>query len=177
MKINFPIISAVILLIGLFFYFGIVVPNGECITKTEEKIVRGNSLSGVLENGESVKVLFGFYDCNEVKREDIVVYNYAGNHEPIIKIVKGVPGDNFSFKKSGYGWNILIGNRVVNNSRNQPYLLDEESYKILLLYKNDYQGVIPANTYLILGNLPAGSLDSSRFGLISAEDILGAVAK
>jgi signal peptidase I len=147
----------------------------DCPTKTEERIVRGNSLSGLIEPGQTIEILLGYYDCNIVKRGDIVVYNYAGDINPIIKVVKAISGDSFQMKKAGVGWNILINNEIVKNSQNQPYIIDESGYKMLSLYINDYKGVIPENAYLILGNLTGGSLDSTRFGLIDKSDILGKV--
>ena len=48
---------------------------------------------------------------------------------------------------------------------------------MLELYINDYQGVIPANAYLILGNQAEGSLDSIRFGLIGKEGIVGKIVQ
>lgn len=149
--------------------------NG-CVTKIEDRLVRGNSLSGLIEPGQTVKILFGFYDCNEIEREDIVAYNYAGNSEPIIKIVKGISGDKFQLELAESGdRHILINGEILKNSQNQPYVLNEKGYRMLSLYEKDYKGIIPQNAYLILGNLSNGSLDSSRFGLIDKSDILGKV--
>lgn len=150
--------------------------QNNCIAKTEERLVRGNSLSGLVEPGQTVKILFGFYDCNEIKRGDIAAYNYAGNPEPIIKIIKGISGDKFNLKsaESG-GWNVIINDEIVKNSQNQPYVLKEKGYKMLSLYEKDYKGVIPENAYLILGNAANGTLDSSVFGFIDKSDILGKV--
>lgn len=144
-----------------------------CVTKIENRLVRGNSLSGLIEDGTSVKILFGFYDCNEVMAGDIIVYNYSGDPEPLIKIIKAVPGDKFQLKQSPDGWNILVNGETLKNSRNEVYELDERGYRMLSLYENDYKGIIPTNAYLILGNLSNGSLDSSHFGLIDKSDILG----
>ena len=49
--------------------------------------------------------------------------------------------------------------------------------RLLALYEKDYQGVIPAGAFLILGNAPGGSLDSTQFGLVSQEDLEGKVTK
>lgn len=149
--------------------------NYNCVTKTEEKFVRGNSLSGLIDKGSTIKILFGYYNCNEVLIKDIVAYNFSGNAEPIIKIIKGLPGDKFSLIKNGNYWNILINGEIVKNSENLPYQLDEKSYRLLSLYERDYKGVIPSNAYLLLGNLASGSLDGSRFGLIDKSEILGKV--
>jgi signal peptidase I len=145
--------------------------------ETTEKVaeVRGNSLSGLIEEGAKIKVLENYYACNDVKRGDIIEYRYAGNPNPIIKIVKGVPGDKISLKQNGNYWNILINGEVLKNSKGEAYRLDDRGYKILSLYINDYRGVIPPDAYLILGNDPAGSLDSSRFGLVGKDDFIGKV--
>ncbi|MDP3052653.1 MAG: signal peptidase I [bacterium] len=144
-----------------------------CVTKIENRLVRGNSLSGLIEDGASVKILFDFYNCNEVMAGDIIIYNYSGDPEPLIKIVKAVPGDRFQLEQSPDGWNILVNGEILKNSQSRPYILDARGYKMLSLYENDYKGIIPTAAYLILGNLSNGSLDSSRFGLIDKSDILG----
>jgi len=149
--------------------------NLTCITKIEEKTVRGTSLTGLIENGQTVKILYGYYNCNEIKRNDIVIYNYTGNKNPLIKIIKALPGDKFSLEKTQAGWNILINNEIAKNSNNQYYVLSESGYKMLSLYEKDYKGIIPQNTYLILGNLADGSLDSTKFGLVDKSDIIGKV--
>jgi len=149
--------------------------NKLCMSKTEERIVRGSSLTGLIEPGQTVKILLGFYDCNDVKRGDVITYNYAGDKNPLIKIVKGISGDRFHLQKTEGGWHILVNDEIVRNSQNQPYVFDEGGYKMLSLYERDYAGVIPENAYLILGNLASGSLDSSHFGLIDKKDILGKV--
>jgi len=148
--------------------------NQDCITKTEEHIVRGDSLSGIIEPDQTIKLLVGYYNCNELKQGDIVVYNYAGT-DPLIKIVKAVQGDSFKLQQSGNGWNILINGEIAKNSKKEPYLLNDKGYQMLSLYEQDYQGVIPTDACLLLGNTASGSLDSSRFGLVGKKDILGKV--
>src|SRR3989338_1440398 len=93
---------------------------------TEEKIVRGESLSPLVKAGDSVKILFGYYDCHEIKRDDIVAYDYKGDEVSIIKIVKGLPKDKFELKAESAGWNILINGQVLKNSENQPYLINQQ---------------------------------------------------
>jgi signal peptidase I len=148
-----------------------------CVSKSENLEVRGDSLSPLINSGQTIKLLYGYYQCHPVEREDIVAYGYAGNDAPIIKIIKGLEGDKFQLKKSatGCGWNILINAEVVKNSQNVPYCLSEAGYRMLSLYEKDYKGVIPQNAYLILGNSTGGTLDSSRFGLVDKSDFLGKV--
>ena len=73
------------------------------------------------------------------------------------------------------GWQILVNGKVLKNSEGKAYLLNEQRKKILSLYEKDYNGVIPENAYLVLGNLPEGSMDSTRFGLIGKSSIIAKV--
>ena len=105
--------------------------NASCVSAQEEKTVRGNSLSGLAEDGESVKVQEGYYNCHPVRRNDIAVYKYAGNSNPLIKIVKGVPGDKFGLEQSPLrqdyagqgegGWYIRLNGERLANSQGEPY--------------------------------------------------------
>lgn len=150
--------------------------QADCNIKTEERIVRGNSLTGLVEPGQTIKIILGFYGCNEIKKGDIVVYQYAGNAEPIIKIVKGVPNDIFGFEKSPAGcWGIIINGEKIQESRGADYCIGDAGYRVLSLYEKDYHGVIPGGTYLLLGNVASGSMDSSKFGLAAKSDIIGKV--
>ena len=149
----------------------------DCSIVEETRTVRGSSLVPLVQDGQALKILFGYYACHEVSRGDLVIYRYGGRQEPIIKIVKGVEGDDFLLEKEegGLGWNMLINNTIVKNSQGSPYIVSDKGYKILSLYIRDYKGVIPQNGYLILGDLPNGSLDSTTFGFIDKSDILGKV--
>jgi len=151
--------------------------NEQCITKTELLEVRGDSLAPLINHGETIKLLHGYYDCARVEREDIIAYRHAGNDVPIIKIVKGIQGDKFSLVKSpqSAGWNILINEAIVKNSEGQPYLIGQAGYNMLSLFVKDFKGIIPEGAYLILGNITAGSLDSTSFGLVHKSDFVGKV--
>jgi signal peptidase I len=144
-----------------------------CVSSIEEKIVRGDSLTGVIEDGQTVRILLNHYSCHEIERNDLVLYKYSGNKNPLIKIAKGLPGDRFELKDTSSGSNLYINNELLKNSEGEPYVLDSRSKKMLSLYANDYKNIIPKDTYLLLGNQTNGSLDSTRFGLVSKDDILG----
>lgn len=161
----------------VLFYMGGENTNQECITKTEEMIVRGDSLSGVIESGEIIKTLFGYYDCNNIEHNDIVLYQYSRQAASIVKIIKGIPGDKFELKQDNDFWNIFINGVALRNAQYEAYAFSEKKSKMLSLYERNYKGVIPENAYLILGNLTSGSKDSTQFGLIGKSDILAKVIK
>ena len=144
-----------------------------CGIKEEEKAVNGNSLEPLVKSGETIKIIFGFYACNPVVRDDIVAYQYAGNSNPIVKIARGVPGDKWSLEKSGDYFLIQVNGDIIKNSAGREYKIPATN-KMLPLYAGDYP-VIPENSYLILGDGVNGSLDSSSFGFADGNNILGKV--
>jgi len=148
-----------------------------CFIKRGEYIVRGSSLEPLIQKGKTIILMRGYYGCYPVRRDDVVACDYAGNKTLLIKIVKGLPGDKFSLQKSedNSGWNILINGEVLKNSEGDSYILDERCYEMLSLYINDYKGVIPTDAYLILGNNPTGSLDSTHFGLVDKSNFVAKV--
>jgi hypothetical protein len=82
--------AGVLVLAGIVFYFN---SGGFCGGETLKLVVKGDSMAGIVENGEKVKVRKGYYDCHEIKRDDIVAYRY-GKEELLVKRVVAVPGDS-----------------------------------------------------------------------------------
>ena len=146
--------------------------TNKCDIQTIDDIVHGGSMSGIVENGQQITILKNYYACHEVQRNDLVIYNYAGNPEPLIKIVRAIPKDKWSLKLASQGYEIIVNGKVLTNSLGEPYQIPTAQSAMLKLYASSYP-IIPDKTYLILGNLPAGTLDSSRFGLVGLQDIIG----
>jgi len=179
----FLLISA-LAIAGIFYAGGLLFKDAKsCLVKTENRVVRGTSLAGLIKEGEIVKVIFGYYNCNEVMREDIAAYKYVADPAPIIKIIKAVPEDRFELKEAphGRGWNIYVNGALLKNSLGLAYLLDKKSYGLLALYERDYKNTIPENAYLLLSNISfssfSSSFDSRRYGLVGKNGILGKVIK
>lgn len=174
----FVFLGIVLVIFLLFFYKSSnsnISHDKSCITNNSEKTVRGASLTGIVESGECIVILENYYNCNSVKRDEVIAYEYAGNKDPIIKIIKAIPGDTFHTGKTDNGWSILINEEILKNSKNEPYILNEKKRKMISLYENDYNGVMPEDVYLLLGNITTGSLDSTKFGLVGKKNIIGKV--
>jgi signal peptidase I len=144
-----------------------------CIVKSGKVTVGGTSMLPLVKPGETVTALFGYHACHPVERDDVVLYHYAGDKNPLIKSVKAGPGDRWSLEERDGYFLIFVNGKVLENSAGEEYEIPDTN-RILPLYVKDYP-VIPQNAYLILGDNPEGSLDSSRFGLIGGEDLLGKV--
>lgn len=146
-----------------------------CPMRTQREVVQGNSLQGIIEDGATVRIQYGYYGCHIPLRDEVVAIRYAGNKNPLIKVIKGVPGDVFALEPMGGGQALLINHRPAFTSAGVPYVFSAQKAKVFSLYIRDYQGVIPDNAYLVLGNLPEGTMDSSQFGLIDKASLIGRV--
>lgn len=147
--------------------------------KKSSKTVRGDSMSPLIEEGEKVAVYENFQDCYQVKRGDLAIYNYAGNDAPLIKAVKGIPGDNFSVQKipeKKDRYQIIINNKPVKNSEEKIYAYGKEQIDLLSAYAEDYPK-IPEDSYLLLADNPKNATDSTKFGLISINEIEGVIVR
>lgn len=166
-----------VLAFGFFSLFFLRIPNeAACAVKKEVRTVKGESLDGIIAPGADVTLLRNYYDCHKVERGDIVAYDFSGNEDPLVKRALGLPGDRFAVKNgSGGAKGIFINGIELRTTRAAPYSLTENVARILELYERDYGGTIPADAYLILGNLPQGTVDSTQFGLVSGDDLIGKI--
>jgi signal peptidase I len=163
--------------------------DGVCPVQEKKVTVVGTSLSGFIASGTEVMVLAGYYACHDPKPGDVVIYFYGGlgANDPLIKIVKGIPGDAVSFQKAGSlsakasatagAWNILVNGKPLRTTTGIPYAIAGQGFEGFLAYVNAAKGVIPPDEYMILGNLPAGSIDSTKFGFVQKQDLVGKVAE
>lgn len=152
------------------------VSQKKCPITKEVVTVRGDSMGDLIPGGTDVEVLKGYYDCNDAVRNEVVIHTYSGNINPIIKAIRGVPGDSFYAKKEGDGWWYLyINGEKLKNSQGVYYITDEYGARMINVYSHDYKGIIPEDVYLLLGDKRRGSLDSRVFGLVNKSDFIGRV--
>lgn len=142
----------------------------------EIKIVQGRSMSPLLLEGSEVIVAEGFYWCHPVSRGDIVILDLSpGIDSPIlIKRVVGVPGDTFDFIDEPDGSQRLhINGTTLANSEGKEYVFTRQN--TLRLYEGAYGNGLLGDMYIVLGDDPGGSHDSSVFGLVGKEALIGKV--
>ena len=151
--------------------------SGACRTTSENRQVRGLSLAGVLPEGTQVKLINNYYACHDPSHGEIVAYRAPGRSEPVVKVVYGIPGDQFNVMKTPEGNRILINGQVARNSTGVPYSLSQNRYNFLQLYTRQYPSGIPPESYILLGDIPGGSVDSILFGFIPHEKLIGKIIK
>ncbi|MBU2503987.1 MAG: signal peptidase I [Nanoarchaeota archaeon] len=146
-----------------------------CTFLQTEHIVSGVSMVPVLNPSDEILAFEGYYNCNSVERGDIVLVGFDWRDKPLVKFARGLPGDAFGLKQVEDKFNILINGEVLVNSEGDAYVIDSKKADLISLYIGDYDGVIPVNTYLIMGNDPRGTYDSTKFGLIGQSSLIAKV--
>lgn len=148
----------------------------KCATLSVTRSVRGSSMEPLFYAGDTVRVEMGSYKCSVPNRGEIVLVRFLGNEAPLLKRIRGVPGDTFAVKllESGEGALLVNSNRLANSS-GVFYHVPSARAKLWRLYQEQLHGVIPIDSFLVLGETETGSLDSSRFGFVAKGDILGKV--
>lgn len=175
----------IVLMIGVLLIFGYSqfkdyggpINNSNCDIKLVKDIVRGTSMEPIIKNGQEIAVAEGYYNCNSVKRGDVVIYSYSTNREPLIKRVAGIEGDRISLQNKNGEFLILINGAVATNMVGKTYELPPNKTKMLQLYIKDYKGIIPKNSILLMGNEIDGSFDSTSIGLVDVSGLVGKVVE
>jgi len=131
--------------------------------------VDGNSMTPTLKDGEWLAMTA---ILPRPARGDIVIISPRnGHHEPLVKRVIGVAGDEID----------LVDGRVLLNGTpmEEPYLPEETLTYPAPEYESDltYPVRVPAGRVFVMGDNRGGSSDSrrNRVGFLRVDDILGKV--
>ena len=162
--------------IGFFWAYYDEVHIEQSCFHIEQKIIRGYSMEPFLHENDTVQALMKYYDCHEVERGDIVLAEYPGHENGlIIKTIKAIPGDALTFIEDKYGWHIVVNGITLTNRQGEMYVFSESKIQLLKSYDVTGVGVVQAPWYLLMGEMPEGSSDSSRYGLFPKDMIVGKV--
>jgi signal peptidase I len=155
-----------------------------CVDKIVVHNIKGTSLTGLLENGDKVIVLHGFYNCHQVERGDLIVFSNPAilGGANVIKIAVGIAGDKLEMVDENGKTYIFINGKVARNPMGEKYHLSSagKSYIGLALGGKD-SGIIPRGHYLVLGTgtrdgkstIGGATVDSRRFGFLAHRDLIG----
>ena len=147
--------------------FSLVLAFGIRIFIAEARYIPSGSMLPTLQINDRLIIDKISYDFSDPKRGDIAVFNPTATleqenyHEAFIKRVIGLPGDKVEVKQ---------GKVYVNN------IPLKENY---LEAPPDYQWgpvIVPANSYLVLGDNRNNSYDSHYWGFVPRKNIIGKAA-
>jgi signal peptidase I len=140
-------------------------------TSTESVAFYGLGTNGFVEEGAKLEVQKNYYACHKPEKGDIVVYDFVGI--PTLERVAAVPGDTFTTHEASNYWTIYVNGKPAFNSKKEPYHLSPSGKSMIDLYSAGPKGVVPAGTYLLLGDTQSGSKDSTAFGLTTTSSFMG----
>jgi len=136
--------------------------------------VIGTSLMPRIADGAIVDAIVGVDCAFTPSRGNVVLFVNGAQTVPLAKVVAAESGDRWSVTDDG---GILVNDAEIRNSADIAYRLDAARASMLRLYEAAYNGVIPPDSYLLLGERREGSLDSSQFGLVHRTDVIGKIER
>ena len=129
--------------------------------------VSWNSMYPLLQNGEKIIVLDGYYEDNEWLKDDIIVYNYAWEKNPVVKSIKVTSDDKVEVK-----WlNLYVNDEILTNLSWKIYKFSKAEIKVLSMYIKNNK--IPNNSYFIFWENVSNSIDSRKFWAVWSADFIG----
>ncbi len=130
--------------------------------RAEGKIYRvsGTSMTPALFPGDPVKVT----DVSNLQRGDLVAVRFQKAAHAMVKRVIALSGDRVA---------IVKGSLLVNEDTVRK--INPARWTVLMKQLSRYGGEVPAGNFLVLGDNPAVSFDSRRFGLVARSQVAGKV--
>ncbi len=147
-----------------------------CVTKTETTKMQDSWLAGVLDPGRDFEAQYGWYSCNKPKVGDLVLYRLSNAHQPVVRIVQAVAGDQFQLipVEGRVAWNIKI-NGTLLEFNDRPYRFGSAGPPALALYQEVHRGQLDETSVLLFSTVSPGDTDSGSLGVISVQDLLAKV--
>lgn len=136
-------------------------------------------LKGAVDAGETVRVILNYYACHPPQVGDVVLYRYSWHHEPVLKRIVAVPGDEVDMvvDPEGRGWNLVLNGKVYESSGRRYHVGVSKHPPPLKLYADANSKKLQPEHLVVLSTVPPGDKDSGYYGVVSIHDIVGRVEK
>lgn len=155
-----------IFLLFLIFVLVSFMQKQKCYS-VSQTLVSWNSMSGVLQDWEKISVFEWFYNCHNVERWDIIIYQTLSRWQ-LVKEVKVLPWDQLKadFEK-GF---LQVNGKILSNYLWENYIFRAEELKFMELFFQD--GYMQKDNYFIFWTSIFGWFDSRKIWGINREYIL-----
>jgi hypothetical protein len=154
---------------------GTVKPGTDCTTKTETVKVPAAG-SDIYPGGSEIEVEMNYYACNKGERDEVVMIKSPGRDDPLFKWIKMIPGDKYEVKElKDKKFVVKVNGDVMQNSKGEEYTFTERKSRMIKLYESNFKSGIKNGVYFVFGETPAGGFDSTRFGPVTPERMIGRV--
>jgi signal peptidase S26 family len=184
-KINLVVSILLVLVLGaaVFLFFPTkkhyaTSTDQRCPGDVYELEMPDGSMDGLLKQNQKFKVTQNWYACNPLERGDLVYYRFSTSNDPIVRVLRAIPGDEFEvLRDEKYGaWNIKVNSdMVMDKASGEPYYFGAKPTATLSLYEKANKGKLQEGDVIVLSNVPPGSNDSGLFGVANVADIVGKV--
>lgn len=137
----------------------------------KEFLVKWDSMSPLIKDGETVIVLEDYYINNSIEKWDIVLYDFKWTQEPILKSIYVTSDDKVEIIEDY----LYINDKELKNYNWEKYNFNQAELKVLWMYIKN--GKIPKNSYFIFGESINNSIDSRKFWAVSNQDFMWKIVK
>jgi hypothetical protein len=150
--------------------------QSNCEVREETASINEPIMDGLLAANSKVKYFYGWYNCHNPSKGDLVLYRYSYKTEPIVRVVRAVEGDHFKLLPDSkrHAWNLLVNDEKVM-AKEGAYFFGAETPPTLSLYVKSHGGTLRAGELILLSSVPPGSLDSGVLGIRQVRDVLAKV--
>jgi hypothetical protein len=151
--------------------------SSQCIKEVKAAHINDEALTGIFKKAEKVEIALGWYECNSIKRGDMVVIKKGTTNSPTIRVVYGVPGDTFGITQdtSTPTWNLQINGKTIKLGT-IPYRFGHANQTPWFqTVVKERKGVLKTDDLILLSNINDGSYDSVSEGLYTPQSLLGKV--
>ncbi len=143
-----------------------------------KKVLVDGSGNDVYPAGTMLEVEMNYYNCNTGARNEVAMIMSPGRSKPIFKYLKMVPGDKFEVKQvADNKYRIEINGDEMENTDGKVYEFSERKSKMVSLYQSNYKDGIRDGAYFVFGSTLGGGFDSTRFGPVTNENMVGRVVR
>lgn len=148
----------------------------DCVKETYTSERVDEHMNGLLQGGQRVTVYTHYYECNKVERDQYVFFNIAEGLEPVVRVIRGIPGDKYALTeipgRQGE-WSIEINGKPVLADDGSPYFIRSNTIPPLRTYQISRSDKLGKDEHIILSKNPPGLSDSSNLGLVSKSSFIG----
>lgn len=190
-KENILIISIIFLgglLIGVGIYFSQKSKHLDIQEFVEERdlkdcktsisrVVTVSDGNDVYPAGTELEVEMNYYNCNVGKRDEVAMIMSPGKSQPIFKYIKIVPGDKFEVTRKDKQFYVEINGEVMKDPSGETYQFQENKSRMIKLYESNFVDGVKEGVYFVFGSSLGGGFDSTRFGPVTNERMVGRVVR
>lgn len=149
----------------------------DCEISVKKALVDGSG-NDIYPAGTILEVEMNYYNCHAGARNEVAMIMSPGRSKPIFKYIKMVPGDKFDVKEvSNNKYRIEINGDEMENLEGKTYEFTERKSKMVSLYESNYKDGIREGAYFVFGSTLGGGFDSTRFGPVTSENMIGRVVR